>query len=173
MLLAACANQQPHGRIEGVVEAHATVSAIDLPNRQVTLKSEDGEEFLLEVPPAIKNLDQVRVGDEVAFKYTQAMAWEVKPAGKGEPGMSADTTLTRAKPGGELGGTAGRTLTLTAAITRIDTSDGTVTLTTNDQLSHTVRVRDPTNLKKVQVGDLVDITYSEAVAVSVTPISKK
>jgi len=33
--------------------------------------------------------------------------------------------------------------------------------------------RDPANLKKVQVGDLVDMTYSEALAIAVRPVNKK
>jgi hypothetical protein len=43
-----------------------------------------------------------------------------------------------------------------------------VTLTGPGGGSQTIKARDPANLKKVQVGDLVDITYTEAVAISVT-----
>jgi hypothetical protein len=39
--------------------------------------------------------------------------------------------------------------------------------------SHTIRVREPEDLRKVHVGDLVDITYSEAVAIAVRPTAKK
>jgi len=35
------------------------------------------------------------------------------------------------------------------------------------------KARDPAKLKKVQVGDLVDITYSEALAIAVRPVNKK
>jgi hypothetical protein len=38
--------------------------------------------------------------------------------------------------------------------------------------SRTFKARDPARLKQVKVGDLVDIPYSEALAVAVKPIGK-
>jgi Cu/Ag efflux protein CusF len=80
--------------------------------------------------------------------------------------------VTTAKPGEKPGGTAGQSVTVTTTITGIDPAAGTVTLTGPGGQSRTIKARDPANLKKVQVGDLVDITYSEAVAVAVRPASK-
>jgi len=37
----------------------------------------------------------------------------------------------------------------------------------------TVKVADPNNLKKVAVGDLVDISYTESIAVAIVPVKKK
>jgi hypothetical protein len=169
-LLAGCASQKPSGKTEDVVQARATVTAIDLAKREVTLKDEKGQEAVVEVPDGVKNLDQVKVGDVVAASYTQAVAWQVKPAGQGAPGVNEDTGVTTSKPGDKPGGTIGRTLTLTATITAIDLQNGTVTLTGPGGGSQTIKARNPDNLKKVQVGDLVDITYTEAVAISVQPV---
>jgi Cu/Ag efflux protein CusF len=169
-IAAGCASQKPSGKIENVVEARATVTAIDLSQREVTLKDPKdtkGGAVVVQVPEAVKNLDQMRVGDEVLVSYTEALAWQVKPASKGAPGVSADTGVTTSKPGDKPGGTVGRTISLTATITGIDLAAGTVTLTGPGGVSQTIKARDPANLKKVQVGDLVDITYTEAVAVSV------
>lgn len=52
-------------------------------------------------------------------------------------------------------------------------ANGIVTLTGPEGNSRTIKARDPANLKKVQVRDLVDITYSEAQAVAVRPVNKK
>jgi Cu/Ag efflux protein CusF len=172
-LLAGCAaTQKPSGRMEDVVEARATVTAIDLPQRRVTLKDKRGEETVIEVSQEVRNLDQVKVGDEVVVSYTEAVAWQVKAAGEGAPGVSEATDVTRAKPGEKPGGTVGRAVTVTTTITGIDLAHDTVTLTGPGGRSQTIKVRDPANLRKVKVGDLVDITYSEAVAIAVRPAGK-
>jgi hypothetical protein len=172
-VFAGCTSQKPSGKIEDVVEARATVTAIDLSRREVTLKDTKDRAVVVEVPDAVKNLDQMRVGDEVIVSYTEAVAWQVKPAAKGTPGVSADTSVTTAQPGDKPGGTVGRTIALTATITGIDLANGTVTLTGPDGMSQTIKARDPANLKRVQVGDLVDITYTEAMAVSVRSVAGK
>ena len=169
-LLAACANQKPSGRLEDTIQARATVTAVDLQQRVVTLKDEQGHEVVVDVPDTVANLDQVKVGDQVIASYTEALAWQVKPATQGAPGVSTDTGVTTSQPGSKPGATVGRTVNVTATITAIDLPNGTVTLTGPGGQSQTIKARDPANLKKVKVGDLVDITYTEAVAVSVKPV---
>jgi len=173
-LLAGCATpQKPAGKVEDVVEARATVTAVDMQQRLVTLKDESGEELVVEVPEAVANLGQVKVGDELVVSHTEALAWQVKPAGQGAPGVSADAGVSTAQPGEKPAGKVGRAVTVTTTITAIDLALGTVTLTGPGGNSRTIKARDPANLKKVQVGDLVDITYSEAVAVAVRPAGTK
>jgi hypothetical protein len=46
-----------------------------------------------------------------------------------------------------------------------------VTLRGPEGDTETVKARDPANLDRVAVGDLVDITYTEAVAVEVKSVS--
>jgi hypothetical protein len=58
---------------------------------------------------------------------------------------------------------------MTATIDAIDLGNGTVTLKGPEGNSRTFKARDPKNLQRVQVGDLVDITYTEALAVRVRP----
>jgi hypothetical protein len=173
-LFAGCAaTQKPSGRMEDVVEARATVTAVDLPQRVVTLQGERGDEFVVQATDEVRNLDQVKVGDEVVVSYTEAVAWQVKPASAGAPGVSTEEAVTRAKPGDKPGGRVGQSVTVTATITAIDMANDTVTLTGPGGRSQTIKARDPANLRKVQVGDLVDITYTEAVAIAVRPVGKK
>jgi len=172
-LLGGCATQKPSGRMEDVIESQATVTAIDLPQRLVTLKGDQGEQIVVEVSDQVTRLNEVNVGDKVVVSYTQAVAWQVKPADKGAPGVSAEESITRTPPGDKPGGTVGRKVTLTTTITGIDLANGTVTLTGPGGTSQTIKARDPANLKKVKVGDLVDIVYSEAVAISVRPVAKQ
>jgi DNA-binding beta-propeller fold protein YncE len=78
-----------------------------------------------------------------------------------------------AKPGEKPAGAAATQVNMTATIEAIDQATGTVTLKGPQGNSRTIKARDPKNLQKVQVGDLVDITYTEAVAVRVRPSPQK
>ena len=172
-LLCACSGaQKPAGRLEDVIEARAEVTAVDPSRRLLTLKARDGREVVVEVPEEAKNLDQVAVGDEVVVAYTEAPAWQVRPAGQGGPGVSGSGEVSAAAPGEKPAVQGKRTLALTASITEIDLNEGTVTLVGPEGRTRTFKARDPSNLRKVKVGDLVDITYTEALAVAVKPVKK-
>ena len=60
-----------------------------------------------------------------------------------------------------------------STITGIDKKKGTVTLTGPEGESFDVKVLNPANLDRVDEGDLVDITYTEAMAVSVERVEKQ
>ena len=174
-LACACASQPsspPSGKMENAVEARATVTAVDPATRTVSLKEANGDELDVAVTQEVRNFDQIKPGDEVVVTYTEALAWQVKPAGQGAPGVSENVEATRAQPGEKPAGAVGRAVTMTATITAIDIPNGTVTLTGPGGESRTIKARDPNNLKKVKVGDLVDITYSENVALAVKPVKK-
>ena len=173
--LAGCAtsSQPPAGRLEDVTEARVTVSAIDPAQRLVTLKDESGKQIVAEVAQSVQNLEKVKVGDQVIVSYTKMLAWQVRPAGQAASGFSAQPTATAAKPGDQIKGSVSGSVQMTATITAIDLANGTVTLKGPDGNSETIKARDPANLKKVKVGDLVDITYTEAVAVAVRPANAK
>jgi hypothetical protein len=115
----------------------------------------------------------VKPGDEVIVSYTTAVAWQVKRAGDAAPGVSEKTTFNTEKAGEKPAATVGRSVTLTTTITAIDLSKDTVTLSGPEGGSRTIKVREPADLRKVGVGDLVDITYSEAVAIAVRTVAKK
>ncbi len=149
-------------------EMQATVTAIDLKTRMVTLKDSDGNETTIHVDKRARNLPQVKVGDVVKVAYLQAVAWKVNKSGKAVA-TEAEAATVRAEPGEKPGGAAGQRITFTATIEAIDLDNGTVTLKGPEGDSHTIKARNPANLKKVKVGDLVDITYTEAVAIKVEP----
>ena len=167
------AGDPPKGEISQAVEVQATVTAIDLKTRMVTLKGPEGNETTIYVDERARNLPQVKVGDVVKIAYVEAVAWQVRKSNKGAPTATTESAEVRAKPGEKPGGAAARRVSITATIEAIDLANGTVTLKGPQGNSRTIKARNPANLKKVKVGDLVDITYTEAVAIKVEPAPAK
>jgi ribosomal 50S subunit-recycling heat shock protein len=158
---------------EKVVTATATVEAIDLQKRVVTLKDPKGNVFDVTVGEQARNLPQVKVGDLVEVKYYESLALRLVKPGEGVAGVQETKALTRAKEGEKPGGMAGRQVTLTATITAINKKTHEVTLKGPEGKTVTVKAEHPGNLKKVKVGDEIEITYTEALAISVEKTKKK
>jgi hypothetical protein len=57
-------------------------------------------------------------------------------------------------------------VTVTVTITAIDTKAQTVTVKGPQGNVETVKIRDPKNLVGVKVGDLVELTYTQALAIA-------
>jgi hypothetical protein len=167
-------HETPKGEITDVIEAQATVTAIDQNTRMVTLKGPDGKEGTIQVDKRARNLAQVKVGDIVKVAYVQQVTWHVqKPGGAGQTGaVQAEQAAARSEQGQMPAGAVGQRLSFSATIEAIDTEKGTVTLKGPQGNSQTIKARNPANLKKVKVGDVVDITYTRAVALKVDPAPK-
>ena len=167
--LAMAETAKPAGGVvaAAAVQVTATVLEIDHATRTVTLKAADGREESFVVDEAVKNLDQVNKGDVVVATYAEALAYEVKKSGAsgtvGEVAVGAGT----AKPGEKPVGVIAREVTVTVTITAIDEKAPTVTFKGPQGNTRTVKVQDPAKLKDVKVGDQVDITYTQALALSV------
>ena len=164
--------KKPSIKKENVATVKATVQAIDLATRVVTLKGPKGNVFDLKVGEEAKNLPQLKVGDEVVAQYYESIAVEVKKPG--EPGgVTASGALATAEPGAKPGGVVANQVTVTTTVEAIDPKKTHVTLKGPEGNSVKVIVRDPKNLKNVKVGDQVVITYTEALAISVEAAKKK
>ena len=160
------AEKKPKVAKERVATVKATVEAIDLQSRVVTLKGPKGQVFDLKVGEEVKNLPQVKVGDQVVAKYYQSIAVQVvKPGTPG--GATATQAVGAAKPGARPAGVAANQVTVTATIEDISPKKTFVTLKGPGGKTVDVKVRDPKNLENVKVGDQVEITYTEALAISV------
>jgi translation initiation factor IF-1 len=163
------AAQDGQGKATAVqMQATATVTAVDQATRMLTLKTTNGKELTTEVPPEVKNLKQIKVGDVVTVSYTMALAFRLNPA-KAVP-SEATTAVATAKPGEKPAGVVGTVVTITARVEAIDLKENTVTFKGPRGKVRTVAVRDSTYkemLKQLAVGDSVQVDYSEAVAITV------
>jgi len=159
--------------LEGTVTATATVEEIDVAKRLVTLRNADGQLIELQVDESVRNLPQVKQGDRVVVTYSESLAYEVsKPDGAATPGVAGAKQVARAAPGSKPGAVAVRQVGITSTIEAIDKKTSMVTLQGADGKSTPVKVKDPSKLERVHVGDLVTITFSQAIAVAVQSASE-
>jgi hypothetical protein len=146
----------------------ATVTAIDADKRILTLRGAEGNEVTFTVDPEVRNLAQVKVGDQVAVGYYESIAINVqKPS---EAVNEVRAAADRAEAGAKPAGYAAQQTTLTATIEAIDRTVPSVTLRGPLGNVRTLKIRDPKKLDNVNVGDQVVITYTEALAISVDEV---
>lgn len=151
------------------IEVSATVTAIDPAKREVTLKRANGKVTTVEVTDEVRNFNQIKVGDTVHAKYTMALALELKKGAvtKGPP--TVEQAATRAPVGAKPAGVIGTKVTAMAEVTAVDTKNQTVTLRGPEGNEVDLSVQDPNQLKNIEKGDHVQVTYAEALAISVEP----
>jgi Cu/Ag efflux protein CusF len=150
-----------------VVELTARIEAIDHDARLVTLKDEDGDVATLEAGPEIKRFDELKVGDTVTFRYHEAIVFKIRKHGD-TTAAPADKPLTVTRSQGPRpGGEASQQQTVTVTIKAIDPKAPSLTVVTDSGRTTSFKVDDKNNIKGLKVGDKVEITYTEAVAISV------
>ena len=176
LLLGACMSQPPQPvNIENTEEVSATVEAIDVQKRLLSLVGPDGEKITVEVAPQVRNLPQVKVGDRVVARYYKALAAELRSRGDGtgstqEPVI--ETSFNRAAEGYRPAAMVGAQSHQTVRITSVDTKNNVVNFYASDGLARSVPVQSPQGkefISKLKAGDEVELTYTEAVALSVEP----
>ena len=80
-----------------------------------------------------------------------------------DSGSSAMTGTSNARPGA----TAATQRTITATITNIDPKIPSITFSGPNGWKYSSRVEDKETLKKVKIGDRLDVTWTEAMLISV------
>jgi Cu/Ag efflux protein CusF len=153
------------------VQATATITSIDPATREVTLKRTDGREVTLVAGDEVRNFDQIKVGDQVSTEYVEALTLELKKGGGQAVARTEQVQGDRAKPGERPSGAAGRTVKIVADVVAVDPSTQSVTLK-GPQRTVDVKVADPEQFKLIQVGDQVEATYTQALALSVQAAPK-
>lgn len=158
--------QKPTTQTEGV-EATATIEAIDHDGRLVTLKAKDGTMQTIYAGPQVTRFSELKVGDTVTFRYYESVAYQVRKPGQpsGLP-AAGDPKVVRSQ-GAKPGATISQQKTATVTIKAIDEKVPSVTVLTEDGRTASFRIEDKKNIKDVKAGDKVEITYTEAVMITV------
>ena len=162
------------GEFVGMVEAQVSlvVDSIDKASRVVVLKDDQGEKMAITASDAVKNFDQIKVGDQVIASYTQTLVMALKKGG-GDLRVRIDSSDTAtAKPGDKPAAYTERDVTFIADVQAVDRKTQTITLR-GAKKTIQLKIKDPEQLKLINKGDQIEGVYSEAVAVSVVPAAAK
>lgn len=164
---AAAMEEKPSVSEEVLITMEATVTAVNQETREVTLKNAAGEEVTIIADDDVQNLAQVEAGDILTIEYLEGVMIEVVDPATALGAVEAGAA-TRAEPGEKPGAAMITETSVVVVIEAIDLENETATLKNAEGTSKTVKARNPENLKKVKVGDKVMITFTEAVAITVT-----
>ncbi len=137
----------------------------------MTVKTDAGDSRSFQVPSDVKAFDTLKKGDKIDVDYTEAVAVAMMPPGTK---LSASEKAAAMKTD-KAAGAAGKQVTISAKITNVDTANNTITLKGPKGQVETVDVLDPDNqakLPSLKPGQVMQFTYTEAMAVSVTPSGK-
>jgi hypothetical protein len=149
----------------------ATVEAIDAAKREITLKGPKGKVVPLSVAPEVRNLEQVKVGDQLVVTYVEALSLTLKKDGKELVSRTSKNDGVRAAEGAKPGGAVAEHVKVIADVTAVNRKTSMVTLKGPRQ-EVDLYVGDPAQLKLIKVGDQIEAEYTQALAIAVEPAKK-
>ena len=161
---------------ESLQQMTATVEAVSMATREVTLRGQDGQSRTIKVGPEAHNLDKVRVGDHVTVSYYESFTAQMRMHDKPNLGFMNAAGMVKAAPGEQPGGAAAQSTASTVTINSVDMKANTVTFHRPDGAVNTLPIKSPEGhefVSKLKAGDVVDVMYTEAVAIDVAPAPAK
>ena len=164
------AQEKPSMYSSESITVTAVGEAIKQETREVTLRKNDGEIVSFTASEEARNLGQVDVGDIVSANYTQSVSIEVmEDDGKG-PRVGELAAMDRTDEGKMPGGAVINATVVVASVEEINIEANTFKLLGPDGNVREYTARNPENLKRASVGDLVAITIAESMAISVEEV---
>jgi len=157
----------------------ATVKAVDVAKRTLTLQGAKGEPETFKVGDQVKRLDEIAVGDQIVVKYEQGLLLEWQMPGAAPVAPAGEAVAARAGAGEPPGGSAVAGVQATVTIVAIDMANRVVVLKGPMGNLYQVKAGPKVQLDRAKVGDQFLATYVESVAISVekakaaAPASKK
>lgn len=160
-------------RVTNTQTISATVESIDLKERMVELRAE-GQSVTVQVPPEVRNLAQLKVGDKVVVQYYEALAAAFQKKGEGTAVgvIDASTGTARTPEGKRPGAAVANKVTTTIVIESVDRPSHALTFKGPSGMTRTINVKDARAqefISTLKQGDEVQLTYIEALAVTVEP----
>ena len=158
-----------------LVSITASIEAIDMATREVTLKGPLGNSVTFTVDSRVKRLGEMKVGDFVRADYYVSVAAELRAPTEEEmktPLVVLDATA-KAPPGTAPAAGGLRRFKVVTTIEGLDRPSRTVTVKGPRGKYFTARVADPERLTQARIGEHIVLTCTEALAVSLEKAEKK
>ncbi|MGZ3438339.1 MAG: CdaR family protein [Polyangia bacterium] len=163
----------PEKMVGQLMHLTATVQKVDMKKRELTLKDDSRNTIMLQVPEDVTRLENVKKGDRLNIDYYESAALSLKKPG--ETTGPAETKIVERKEGTLPGCLVARKISASAEIVKIDPTENKVTIKGPSGELDTINVKDPdvqADLKRLKKGDQIQVTYSQALAASITPKEK-
>jgi hypothetical protein len=167
--------QPPEGlNTASLVEAVATITAIDMENRLVTIEGPDGDSIVIKASDKVKNLPQVEVGDKVVVKYFKSITADIVKHGEDD---KLGTEVIGAKASAPLGekpaGAGVVEMTRRVEVVFVDPIQKFISVRDPDRGLRKVSLKESPDLqhylKELKEGDVIEVTYTDAMAIEVVP----
>lgn len=163
--------ERPSMSTSRTITVSAVVEAIDHESREVTVRKADDTTITFTASEEARNLDQVEVGDVLHAEYVESLSIEVFANDGMEPDAAAAAAVARTQKGQMPGFAAMEQTVVTATIEEINLETNTFKLREADGSVNEYAARIPSNLKRVEVGDLVVITVTGVIAIVVEEVA--
>ncbi|MFM5250906.1 hypothetical protein [Aeromonas hydrophila] len=153
------------------VSAQATVTAIDMASRKVSLKNAAGEAFDIVAGEQVTNLANLKVGDVVALRYLQMLDLELLKGTAGVRKRVVEVAAGKAEAGEKPGAGIGKKVTLYGDVIAVDKGQQTITVKGVD---HTLvlKVHNPAQFALIAKGDQIKAVQTQAVGIGILPEKK-
>lgn len=142
----------------------ATVAAIDGANRKVTLTTPDGKSANFKAAKGV-DLGAFKVGEQIGFQATEAMALVIRKDGP-PPAGAAAVELAAATNGKTTGVFQGEAYEVSAKVVALDASTRQVTFQFDDGTTKTTKAHKKVDLSQLAVGDTVIVEYAESLIIA-------
>jgi NMD protein affecting ribosome stability and mRNA decay len=152
--------------------ASVMVEAVDVPNRLLTVRDNDGATRTVSVPESVKNLPQLKKGDKIVMRYTEAVATRILKPGEAGKALESTESTTTAPPGSTPGALTQAQTKAIIKVKSVDTAKNTLVFVGPTGATRTIAVKTPemqNKLKQLKPGDEVEVVYTEAMAITVEP----
>ncbi|MGE3459284.1 MAG: hypothetical protein AB7O24_29495 [Kofleriaceae bacterium] len=154
------------------VSTMTTVQKVDKTKRQLMVKDSQGSQFKVNVPEDVTNLDAIDNGDRVAIDYFTSVALSIEKAKKGKAPSASATTMAERTVAPLPDGQVAQKVSATAEVLKVDKTANKLTIKRPAGQVDTIDVSDPqlrSKLATLKKGDKIHASYTEAVAVRLTP----
>jgi hypothetical protein len=145
----------------------ATIEAIDQSSRTLTVKNDKGIYETIQAPPEVKRFSELKVGDKINARYYTNVVVRLKRPD--EPAVDVGSGGVNRGEGKNPGGTIAAQRTMTVTVTAMDPKTSSLTVEGPNGYKYSRKVSDKKAFSALKVGDRLDMTWTEALLISVAP----
>ena len=118
----------------------------------------------------MKRFSELKVGDRITARYYENVVIRLKQPG--EPAVDLDSAALTRSEGKTPAGTAATQRTITVTVTAMNPKTSSVTVNGPNGYAYSRRVADKKTFAQLKVGDRLDMTWTDALLISVDPPKK-